>query len=362
MNDTKDLVYVITGLYRAGAELVCLDQATYFTGLGYRVGVIYLLDGHDQLEPDLKAAGIEAACLGMRSTLGLPQALLRCRRILRKWQPRVVHSHMIHSTILASLVKWTLPGVKLVATAHNIHEGGPILNLLQRLTRSAPDLATNVSEEATAAYISQGLFRAEIAKCIPNGIDLDRFNLCDAAPTRADGTYTFVCVARFRPQKNHRTLVQAFASVHAARPNARLLLLGDGPLLGECKALANALGAADAVMFAGGNANVIAALRGSNAFVLVSNYEGFGLAAAEAMAMGLPIVGSDVTGLREVIGGHGALVTPNDIQAIATAMMHCMDTPDDPTTRHSRRDHIVQHFSRNSILAQWASEYRRLGL
>ncbi|MFP3889646.1 glycosyltransferase [uncultured Ralstonia sp.] len=362
MNHPKDLVYVITGLNRAGAELVCLSQVTYFASLGYRVGVIYLVEGHDQLVPDFEAAGAETVCLGMRSFYSLPQALLRCCRMLRKWRPRIVHSHMIHATILVSLIKWTLPRVKLVVTAHSLHEGGRMLYLLQRLTRRAPDLATNVSEAATAAYVSHGLFNSRTAKCIPNGVDVNKFRLREDPHARTEGTFTYVCVAQFRPEKNHRSLLAAFARTYAARPNSRLLLLGEGPMLRECKALAHALGCAQAVTFAGGNADVVAALHSADAFVLVSHYEGFGLAAAEAMAVGLPIVGADVPGLREVIGSKGALVAPDDIDAISTAMLRCADTPDDAEQRCGRRNHIVQNFSRDTILSRWALEYRRLGL
>ncbi|WP_199032272.1 glycosyltransferase [Ralstonia sp. ASV6] len=362
MSSQKDLVYVITGLNRAGAELVCLDQASYFARAGYRIGVIYLVKGDDQLVPNFEAIGAETVCLGMRSSLALPLALLRCRSVLRKWRPRVVHSHMIHATILLSLIKWSLPGIKLVATAHNINEGGGMLNLLQRFTRRAPDLATNVSEEATMAYVSRGLFRASSTKCIPNGIDVEKFGFQETTRARPDETFIFICVAQFRPQKNHRALLQAFAKVRSVKQKARLQLLGDGPLLDECKVLARTLGIADAVEFAGGGADVVAALRDADAFVLVSNYEGFGLAAAEAMSVGLPVIGADVAGLREVIGPHGMLPPPDDIDAIAKAMQRCIDAPGTSADRRARREYIVRHFSLNAVLTRWDAEYRRLGL
>ena len=362
MKAHRDLVYVITGLNRAGAELVCLSQAIHFSRLGHRVGIIYLVDGDDKLVPEFEASGIATVCLRMRSIWELPKALWRCRKLLREWQPRVIHSHMIHATILVSLIRWTLPGVKMVATAHNVNEGGSILNFLQRIVRSAPSLSTNVSEEATAAYVARGFFRADRAKCIPNGIDVERFKLKDQEYPKPGETFTYICVAQFRPQKNHKALLKAFSMVHRIHTDTRLLLLGDGPLLSECKILAETLGIANAVTFAGGNANVPASLRDANAFVLVSNYEGFGLAAAEAMAVGLPIVGADVPGLREVIGRYGRLVCPTDIDAIAEAMERCMLEDDRPSDRLARRHHIIKNFGSDSIFAKWESEYRRLGL
>jgi glycosyltransferase involved in cell wall biosynthesis len=362
MNATRDLVYVITGLNRAGAELVCLSQAAHFSKLGHRVGVIYLVDGHDGLVPEFEAFGVATACLRMSSIWELPQALWRCRKILREWRPKVVHSHMIHATILISLIKWTLSEIKMVATAHSVYEGGRLLRFLQRITRSAPDLSTNVSEEATQAYVAQRLFCADRAKCIPNGIDAGRFGFQDNRQTKSGGVFTYICVAQFRPEKNHITLLRAFSEVHGDHPSTQLMLLGAGPLLPECKALAETLGILNAVTFAGGDADVPASLRDADAFVLVSNYEGFGLAAAEAMAVGLPIVGADVPGLREVIGRYGKLVSPTDIHAIAEAMEQCMLEEDRLSDRIARRHHIVKNFGSDSIFAQWESEYRRLGL
>jgi len=363
MNQNKDIVYVITGLNRAGAELVCLSQATYFAAQGYRVAVVYMHQGHDELAPDFRAAGVEVACLGMRSALMLPLGLWRLRRILMAWKPRIVHSHMIHANILAAMVKPLCRGFRLAWTAHNVNEGGHLLNTLLRLTNGSPDLATNVSEEATVDYVSRHLFREAVAQCIPNGVDVRRFDL--KMPIRAKATgdnFVFVCVAQFRQQKNHAGLLRAFAEVYRHRSRARLLLLGDGPLRAPSEDLAKEFGIADAVTFAGGNADVREALRESDAFILVSHYEGFGLAPAEAMAVGLPVIGSDVPGLREVIGQHGRLVDPRDVGAIAAAMVAQMDQADTASQSEARRTHIVSRYSKDAALARWNAEYQRLGL
>lgn len=358
----KDIVYVITGLNRAGAELVCLSQASHFAQQGRRVAVVYMVQGHDALAGEFRAAGVEVVCLGMRSALMLPVAMLRLRALLRAWRPRIVHSHMIHANILAAMTKPFAGPVRLVWTGHNVNEGGRALNGLLKLTRNCADLATNVSEEATAEYVRRQLFRREVAKCIPNGIDVQKFDLGprkDKAPSEA---FTFVCVAQFREQKNHAGLLRAFAIARKQRPQARLLLLGDGPLRQPSQALAEELGISDAVTFAGGNANVPESLRTADAFILVSHYEGFGLAAAEAMAAGLPVIGSNVAGLREVIGAYGKLVEPADVSAIASAMAAYVDQVDPPSQARVRRAHIVGQYSRDTILARWDEEYRRLGL
>jgi glycosyltransferase involved in cell wall biosynthesis len=127
------------------------------------------------------------------------------------------------------------------------------------------------------------------------GIDLAPYEQCvDRAVVRRQfgiATDAFVIghVGRFMAMKNHDFLVNVFALVHAQRPEARLLLVGDGPLRGEIEHKVRNLGLTDAVVFAGAQANVSEILMGAmDCFVFPSSYEGLGLAVVEAQAAGLP--------------------------------------------------------------------------
>ncbi|MBD2101748.1 glycosyltransferase [Leptolyngbya sp. FACHB-261] len=133
---------------------------------------------------------------------------------------------------------------------------------------------------------------------------------------------TFVSAARFDPQKDHKTLLKAFAQVIQTYPNARLILLGDGPLFEQSKDLANTLNLQEEVLFAGHVSNARDYFRRCRALVLCSHWEGLPLVLVEAISSGVTFIASDCpTGPREIseIFECGTLFPPGDSKALAAA-------------------------------------------
>ncbi|MGW3862075.1 glycosyltransferase [Streptomyces sp. NPDC005047] len=169
---------------------------------------------------------------------------------------------------------------------------------------------------------------------IPNGIDTSRFPAGGTPedPTDADGVRLrhgigphaplVVCVGRLCRQKGQDVLLAAWRSVLARVPDARLVLVGDGPDRGPLTARASAYGFLDgaraSVVFAGGVDDVAAWYRAADLVVLPSRWEGMALAPLEAMACGRPVVVTDVDGARE---GLPPALEP-----------HCLVPPEEPAT------------------------------
>jgi glycosyltransferase involved in cell wall biosynthesis len=147
----------------------------------------------------------------------------------------------------------------------------------------------------------------------------------------------FLCVARFAPQKDHATLLKAFARARSAERGGalRLLLVGDDPFGSRragAEALSEKLGLSDKVVFTGIRRDVPQLLAASDAFVMPSLWEGLGLVFLEAMAAGLPILATRVSAVPEVVldGESGVLVPPADPEALARGML---DLSADPKLR-----------------------------
>ena len=141
----------------------------------------------------------------------------------------------------------------------------------------------------------------------------------------------FLSVGRLVEQKDYPTLLRGFAKVRAQR-SARLLVLGEGPLLAALEALAGDLGVAEHVEFAGFRANPFPFITAAAAVVLASRYEGFGNVLAEALACGTPVVSTDCpSGPAEILehGRYGELVGVGDSDGIAAAMIRVLDVPPD---------------------------------
>lgn len=154
--------------------------------------------------------------------------------------------------------------------------------------------------EAAADWLFPRSIRAQRRyEILKNGVDLARFRFSaesrDAARARyaLEGALVIGHIGRFMPQKNHEKLIEIFAALHRMRPEARLLLVGDGPLMPEIRGLAASLGVAEWVIFAGNVDDVAPLLHAMDVFVMPSLFEGLPVTGVEAQAAGLCCLFSD---------------------------------------------------------------------
>lgn len=133
-------------------------------------------------------------------------------------------------------------------------------------------------------------------------------------------------VGRFLKQKNHKGLIEIFELVHREVNGTKLILIGDGPLRPNIEAFAKEKGLQHDVIFLGIRKDVKELLAISDVFVFPSIFEGFGIAAIEANAVGLPVVGSRIPGLIEAVkdGETSLLFSPDDISGMASAIIRLL--------------------------------------
>lgn len=177
-------------------------------------------------------------------------------------------------------------------------------------------------------------------------------------------------VTRFHEVKGMRFLVDAFAEVCARHPDARLVLVGQGPEEPMLRARAEDVGVAHRVVFAGYRPDVAAYLAAFDVTVVPSLEEGFGLAALESLAVGVPVVASDLGGLSDVVadGVTGRLIPAEDADAIAGAALDVIEHPDRARAmgaegrRQAQRFGLDQHVARlTAIYAELAGRVSSLG-
>jgi glycosyltransferase involved in cell wall biosynthesis len=174
-----------------------------------------------------------------------------------------------------------------------------------------------------------------------------------------------ICVAGFRAEKDHTTLLNAFRTVAGAHPAAVLRLVGDGPERPAAAALARELGIADSVEFLGNRSDVEQLLPDADVFVLASYaVENLPFAVLEAMTAELPVVATDVGALAELVldGVTGRLVPPRDPAALAAALGQLLADPD--RAREMGRaggEHLRAQFSYEEFVARLEEEVLRCG-
>jgi len=183
---------------------------------------------------------------------------------------------------------------------------------------------------AVSRYLREETYRAfGCGECgiavIPNFVSLDTFHPAEGAPPRRGAEKVLMHISNMRPVKRLLDIVRIFARVQAELP-ARLVLVGDGPDRDAAEREAQALGVAARVRCVGKIEDVAGALRAADLYLLPSQTESFGLSALEAMATGVPVVGTRVGGLPEVVehGVTGFLGEVGDVEGLARGALELL--------------------------------------
>lgn len=177
------------------------------------------------------------------------------------------------------------------------------------------------------------------------------------------GSRVVLTVARLTEQKSHRDLLAAVPLVCARVPDAHFLWVGDGPMAVELRAWAQALGVAAHVHFLGGRRDVPELLAAAQLFVLASRFEGLPLALLEAMAAGLPAVGTNVCGIAEVIadGTTGRLVEAGAVRGMAAAITELLEQPDlAQQWGAAGRSHVEREFTAARMVRETVALYEAM--
>lgn len=181
-----------------------------------------------------------------------------------------------------------------------------LIRSLYRFADAIIPISRGVEHDLRARFGVPGNYRT-----IYNPIDITQVRARLAASPDRDRTqpFTFVCVARFDPQKNHRLLVEAFAELDDLP--CRLLLVGQGPGMAAIAQLVQDLGQAARIQLLGFQ-KAIPVLKQSDCFVLSSDFEGLGNVILEALACSLPVVSTDcLSGPREILAPDTDFTTQN---------------------------------------------------
>ena len=363
------ICFITTGLGMGGAERQICDLSDEFCVLNNDVMIISLT-GSSVVKP--KNNHIKVVELNMKKTpLGLIKALMKCRNILKDFNPDVVHSHMIHANIFTRILRLFIKIPMLVCTAHNTNEGGKGRMLAYRYTNFLADINTNVSNEAVEAFVNAGVVKPEQMIAVSNGLDDKRFIFSDQVRAEkrqqlglSESTFLYLAIGRLEEQKDYPNMLNAMRIVADEAINRgkkiKLAIIGQGYLELKLKQLTKDLGLNDCVTFLGMQRDVECWLSAADCFVLSSEHEGFGLVIAEALLTGRLIVATDCGGVKEVVGEYGYLVPPKDSQALATGMIHALTiTAEERSELVKRgRDRIIENYSILAISKKWLELYQ----
>ena len=340
------VVYLIGTLDRGGTEGQLVELVTRLDRRRFRPVVCSLSSGGPHAEA-LRAAGIPVHVIGFRgfkrglwTLLFLPRIaaeLWRLVRLLRVERPAIVHGFLFWAYVIGAFAA-RAAGVPVVIASRRslgLFKADKRHHLwLERLANRWTHLLVANSEAVKQDVMAQERVAGPKIRVVYNGIDTaqsapppdpalrERLGISPNAPI-------LEVVANLIEYKGHRFFLEACRLVHAARPDARVLLIGEGPCRRELERRTAEIGLEGMVHLLGSRGDVPALLALADLLVLPSLQEGFPNAVLEAMAAGKPVVASRVGGVSEAVihGSTGLLVPPGDPAALAGAILELLDDP-----------------------------------
>lgn len=339
MNPIK-VLHIAESAGWAGGEVYLLTVAKAVDG--QRFDLAFVLPERGPLMERLRARGAQVHLIPLAKRLFNASAFLALVRLFRQEQPAIVQSHGARSNVYTKLAG-RLAGVRvIVSTVHNSlfdFDVSPLRKrlyvLAERLTSPLADRIVAVSSAIATDLVHRYGIRTDRIVTIQNGIDANAFS-----PKRApsavlkelglNGDSRLIgLAARMTPQKGHHDLLRALRLLLPQFPHLRCLLIGDGPLRRSLEREAVALDVSSRCVFTGVRYDVADLLNVVDVAVLPSCSEGLPFALLEAMALGKPIVATQVGGNPEVVenGRTGLLVPPRDPKVLAEAIAFLLDRP-----------------------------------
>jgi glycosyltransferase involved in cell wall biosynthesis len=359
------VVQVIQSLQGGGLETMAVNLATGLRDRGFRP-VIVALDQGGVLESRLETLGIEYHVVGDVHFRSL-STHRRMASLLRRLRPAAVHTHHLPTLLNTALAA---RGVGVPAIVHTEHAYEYLVDAARLRA------AVRWVSRTTRAFVVVGermlpFYRDAVGvadsrlRAIANGIDLGRFHppADRAARRRALGLpegFLIGMGGRFAPEKNLAMLLRAAATVRAERPDARVVLAGDGPERASLERLAGALGIGDAVHFLGWRTDLADVIGCLDLFALTSLTEALPLAVLEAMACGVPVAATRVGDLPSVVadGVSGFLVAVDDDAALAGAALRLARDPAERAALGvAARDVIRERYSQDAMVDAYLEAY-----
>ena len=333
------VMYVVDHLKFGGAQTHLVQLLSRLDRRRF-APLVCALKAHGELRPAVEEMGVPVVDGGLGHTLMGPggvRVVARLVRLFRDYHVDVAHAYLFHPNALAPIAA-RLAGVRATVVSKRSLDRYPSL-----FPRWAVKLGNALADRVMVNADAIGDFVAAEEGCprrkmvlIANGVREEALRPPGDRPAKRrelglpPETPVVGAVSRLAWKKGIRHLIDATPRLLEAVPDARVVIAGDGPLRSELEAQARSLGVRDRVLFLGSRPDTIELMAAFDVFVLPSVVEGMSNALLEAMAVGRPVVATDVGGNPEVVvdGETGLIVPPGDPHQLAASIQKLLEAPE----------------------------------
>lgn len=364
-NKNIHVVHLISSLNIGGAETLLSNLIKYDNNQNIRFSIICLY-GEKECNLDLLSTIKEnkVNIIFMNKRKGKLNCITLLYHILIAFineKPDILHTHLYGS--IFSILPAYIANIDIkVHTVHNLAKNE--MNFTCRIMMFfayhffgyVPIAISKTVQESIA-----NTYKMNISKVIyiPNGYDNYKFKCIEKNDERVNDDLKLLSVGRLSSQKNHKLLISAFAKAKKEYPNISLTIIGDGELKDSLISFAKEINVLEDIHFLGFRLNVEKYMQNSDIFVLSSNYEGFGIVIAEALATKLCVITTDSIGIRELIKNNetGLIVPLNDSNELAKAIVKACKKPELRKKLANMGHEFIKNFSITKMIEKYNDIY-----
>jgi len=331
----KNILHLITKLPIGGAERVLLNTVRNLDSRKFNSVVCCIME-EGELANEVKQLNVPLITLNLMAKKGWDKQVVPALcKIIKEKNIDLIHSHLYHANQYGRIAanKLNLP---VIITVHNSYKQ---LKFHRRVInwylgrKTAAIIA--VSDEIKQDIIFWDHISEKKIYVIANGIDIQRAqSSLSKKEARAklgldQQKFILVCVGRLEKQKGHKYLLEALPLLNKENINPLCLFVGEGRERSNLEEQAKQLDVLPQVRLFGARNDVADILKAADLYLMPSLWEGLSLALLEAMAANIPIIASDVSGMKQVLGDDfGIRIPPAQPSAIATAIVDALNNPD----------------------------------
>lgn len=331
--NNKKIALINHNLGPGGVSKYVYDLARKYKEKGLNFSVIALTGGDDIYGKELLKEGIDVIFLSKNPKVYDVGYIRKLIKILKNYD--IIHVNTFPSQFWTACASIFLANKLYILTEHsstNNRRKRPWFKYVDKWMYSRYNKIISVSDETNDSlqrWLSPSNKEKSKFKVIYNGTDLEKYSQVSPLkretidPSLSDGQILVCMLARFAPPKDQKTLIRSIARLD---DKYRLLLLGSGDTTEE-EELVKELNIQNKVLFLGYRLDADSIVKSCDISVLSTNFEGFGLVAAESMAMGIPTIGSNVDGLRDVMQDGGLLFECGNDEELANQIKRLAEHP-----------------------------------
>ena len=378
------IAHVITRFIRGGADENTLYSCNGQAAQGHDVLLVHGDEFDEPLRQQLDSRVVAVRLPSLRRPIHPRrdwQAYAACVELFRKWRPDIVHTHTSKAGIVGRWAAWR---AKVPVVIHGIHilphvnEGWlqrHVFLAIERASARITDAFVNVGQDMMDQALRDRIGRPDQHLVIPSGMDLEKFRsafashvewekiLGPAAEGLPEAPRFVVLVSRLEQRKGQSAFLEIFQSIARRVPQAVLLLAGEGPERAALEARVKELNLHGRVVFAGFREDVENLLSIAEVGLLTSRREGLPRVIIQYALAGLPVVATDIPGVREVIepGVHGFTAPPDDLSGMEEPLVRLLtDEPFRLEMAARIRAKDFSAWSIESMVGQLDRLYRKL--